>query len=93
MWWTGQNLERSLRDHDGRLWSFRVWHDFVDGVYTQRIFFWDDARTETGWVELSRDETLHVSRIKQRIRKIATDAGYRERHRREFSFPIGRHHA
>jgi hypothetical protein len=93
MWWTGQNLERPLLDVDGRRWHFRVWHDFVDGVYTQRIFFWDEARTETGWVELAQDQVLHVSQIKQRIRRLITDAADRERHRRARSFPVERHHA
>ncbi len=58
MWWKGQNLDKPRRDKTGRIWHFRVWHDFPDGVYTQRIFFWDDVQTETGLVELAGHQTL-----------------------------------
>ena len=93
MWWSNQNLERPVRATDGRLWHFRVWHDHVAGVYTQRIFFWDESRADTGCAEFARDQVLHVSKIKQRIRKIVTDAAYPERHRRDLEFPVERHYS
>ena len=64
-----------------------------DGVYTQRIFFWDEPRADTGCVEFTRHQVLHVSKIKQRIRKIVTDAAYRERYRRALKFPVERHYS
>jgi hypothetical protein len=93
MWWTGQNLARPVRSPDGRLWHFRVWHGHSDGVYRQRIFFWDESRADTGCAEFARDQALHVSRIRQRIRKLVTDAAYRARYRRELEFPVERHYS
>jgi hypothetical protein len=68
-------------------------HDHVDGVYTQRIYFWDESREDAGCAEFAHDQVLHVAKIKQRIRKIVTDAAYRERHRRELEFPVERHYS
>ena len=93
MWWHGQNLEKPLKDAHGRLWHFRVWHDDVAGIYTQRIFFWDEAREDTGYAEFAGDQRLHVSKIKQRIRKILTDSSYRESFRRQLAFPVERHYS
>ena len=93
MWWSNQNLERPVRSSDGRLWYFRVWHDHVDGVYMQRIFFWDESCADTGCAEFPSDQALHVSQIKQRIRKLVTDVAYRERHRRVLEFPVERYYS
>ena len=93
MWWNGQNLDKPARDKKGRLWHFRVWHDHLDGVYTQRIFFWDDEREEMGCAELGGGETLHVSKIKQRMRKIIADPTYRASLARQLRFPVERYYS
>lgn len=93
MWWNGQNLEKPIKGVDGLLWHFRVWHDHIFGVYTQRIFFWDEERKNTGFAEFAGDQTLHITKIKQRIRKIVTDSSYRDRFQRQLDFPIERHYS
>lgn len=90
-WWRNQNLEGPLRGPDDRLWHFLVWHGTANGVYAQRIFFWDDRKTETGFVELSQGQTLHVSKIRDRQRKLARDKAYRETWLQPLEFPIERH--
>lgn len=92
MWWRGQQLSENRTDSDGTVWHFRVWHDSVDGVLIQRIFFWDAARSQTGAIELAGDSTLHVSRIRQLIAKIVTQKAFRVRHLRKLRFPIERHY-
>lgn len=77
-------------DSKGRLWHFRVWHDHVDGIYIQRIFFWDEVRSETGVIELVGDKTRHVSRLKQLISKVLASPEHRIPYRRNIQFPVER---
>lgn len=93
MWWSNQNLDKPFKTKDGGLWHFRVWNDIVDGRYIQRIFFWDDAQMTTGCAEFAGDRALHLSKVRQRKLKLATDPGYRERFRQELKFPVERYHA
>ena len=93
MWWKSQNLSRPFKSADGRVWHFRVWHDIVGGTHTERIYFWDDSKELTGCAEFGGDQSLHVSKLKQRMRKIATDPAYRDRFRRELQFPVERHYS
>jgi hypothetical protein len=90
-WWRGQNLDKPIVGQDGIKWHFLVWHDSVEGIRTQRIFFWDESRTQTGLVELRGNKTLHVKRIKDRLAKIAKDRMYRNKHLRPLEFPIERY--
>jgi hypothetical protein len=92
-WWTGQNLDRPIVGPDGTTWHFLVCHGPVDGVHTQRIFFWDEAKRVTGLVELRGTAALHIKRIKDRMRKIARDERYRERFLRPLQFPLQRYEA
>ena len=92
-WWKSQNLDRPVKGTDGRVWHFRVWHDMVGGAYTERIYFWDESREFTGCAEFSGDQVLHISKLKQRMRKIATDPSYIERFRRDLQFPVERHYS
>jgi hypothetical protein len=82
-----------MKARDGRVWHFRVWHDFVDGVHTERIYFWDESRELTGCAEFAADQILHISKMKQRMRKIVTDPAYRDKFRRELQFPVERHYS
>ena len=90
MWWRGQHLNDVRKGRDGRAWHFRVWHDFVDGVYIQRVFFWDADKSETGAIEFASDKALHVSRLRQSIGKVVREPRYRSLHRRPLRFPVER---
>ena len=92
MWWNGQNLNKPVTGKDGKEWHFRVWHDHVDGEYTQRVFFWDGTKRLTGVVELLGDRARHVSRLKGLFRKIASDVEYREKYYCDLEFPVERHY-
>jgi uncharacterized NAD(P)/FAD-binding protein YdhS len=92
MWWNGQNLEKPVTDKKGHVWHFRVWHDHLDGIYMQRIFFWNEERTETGLLELRGDRALHITRIKQRIARIVHDRAYRQQFHCTLAFPVERHY-
>jgi hypothetical protein len=92
MWWKSQNLDKPIRDKNGHIWHFLIWSDFPSGVHTQRIYFWDGDKNETGVVELSGDQTLHITQLKKRIAKLATNPEYRRQFRCKLSFPIERHY-
>lgn len=93
MWWNYQNLDTPRTDRTGRAWHFRVWHGDAEGVWTQRIFFWNESRSETGVVELAGDKTLHISRLKQVIAKLVASPDFRSRYRRKIEFPVERRYA
>src|SRR5512137_1304323 len=93
MWWTGQNLDLIRTARSGKRWHFRVWHDQVEGVYIQRIFFWDDARSETGVVEFRGPATIHVTRLRDAIRRLVSHADYRCRHATRLEFPVEKAYA
>ena len=88
MWWTGQNLEQPRYGPDGTPWYFQVWHDHVDCIYIQRIYFWDESRRETGVMEVTGNNTLHVSRLKQRMIRLAKDPEFRRRFHQPLHFPL-----
>ena len=90
MWWTGQNLDGPIYDKGGNPWYFRVWHDILDGNEYQKIFFWNEDRSQTGVLELTNDQVLHVRKIKQRMAKLAKDPTYRSRFLKPLEFPIER---
>jgi hypothetical protein len=92
MWSKSQNFTKPIQDKDGHLWHFLVWQDFPDGVYTQRIFFWNNDQTGTGMVEFSGDQTLTMAKLKQRITKLAASSEYREQLQCNLSFPIERYY-
>jgi hypothetical protein len=91
IWWRGQNLTNPVVDAGGTGSHFLVGHDHVDGIHTQRIFFWNTARDVTGLLELRGDTALHVRRVKDRIKRLANYARYRERFLRPLEFPLERY--
>jgi hypothetical protein len=91
VWWRGQNLDKPVIGPDSTKWYFLVWSGSIDSVRIQRIFFWNESKTETGLVELREDETLHIKRIKDRFAKIAKDRAYRRQFIRPLEFPIERY--
>jgi hypothetical protein len=90
-WCIGQNLDKRIEGPDGTTWFFLVGTDNEEGVYVQRIFFWDEAKAITGIAEWRGDDTLHFRRIKDRMWRIAKDAEYRERFLQPLDFPVQRH--
>ncbi len=93
MWWDYQNLNIPRKAKDGILWHFRVWHDHIECVYTQRIFFWDNDYKITGYLEFAGNQTLHVSKIKQRMNKIISNPEYRRKFLRELNFPLEKNYS
>jgi hypothetical protein len=81
-----------MKARDGSVWHFRVWHGSEEDGYRQRIFFWDQAKKNCGCVEFAATQTLHVSKLKQRMQKIVADSSYRSQHLRELKFPIEKHY-
>ncbi len=75
---------------NGTKWHFRVWVDFVRGDQIQRIYFWDDERSQTGMVELREPDTLNNQKIKQLRSKLANDSTYRKRFIQPITFPLRR---
>ena len=65
----------------------------MDDVHTQRIFFWDDPKSVTGFLEYAADQTMHISRLKQVMTRLVKDSQFRSRHLRPLRFPIERHYA
>ena len=92
-WWRGQHLDEAREDASGRRWHFRVWHGVVNDRYLQRVFFWNEDRSETGAIEMAADKTLHVSRIRQVMTKVVQQPAYRARFVRELRFPVERHYS
>ena len=90
-WWRGQGLEGPLHGPDNAAWHFLVWHGTIGGEHAQRIIFWNEDRTETGVVKFSAAESLHVSKIRDRLRKIAKDPTYRAKWHKQLEFPVERY--
>jgi hypothetical protein len=90
-WLRGQNLDRPVIGPDGTMWHFLLWHGQIGGIYTQRIYFWDEMRFESGFINLTDSQTLPIRRLKDRLKRIAADAAYRSRFVRPLEFPIERH--
>ena len=93
MWWNGQNIDKPLPGRNGELWHFRVWHGEEDGVYLQRLYFWNELRSETGLIELRGDQCLHITKVKSRFRKLATDDEFRKQYLCPLKFPLERHNS
>ena len=88
MWWKGQNIEKEIKDKSGKDWFFGVWHNHVNGIYHQRIFFWRKDKSQAGMLELIDDQTLLISKLKNRMIKIAKNEEYRNKYIKTLEFPI-----
>ena len=81
--------EKSRRDKNGKRWNFCFWWDtWTDEkvVQAQRLFFWDDGRTDCGVVLLPPGSVIHYSRVKTLIEKLVANPTLRKQHRRELRF-------
>lgn len=90
MWWKGQNLDKPIIAKDGTEWHFLVWQNLVHGVHQEKIFFWDIDKKTTGIVELP--ESVHINKLKDRMKKIANDKMYRDKYICDLQFPIEKHY-
>jgi hypothetical protein len=88
MWIKQVGLRESIEGKKGTIWHFRYWSDLTGKAYKQRIFFWDDNYTNTGMMEFMGDQTIHWSRIKDRVIKLANEKEYREKFICELKFPV-----
>ena len=78
MWWENQNLNATRRDKAGVRWNFRVWHDVVDGIHVERMFFWNESRDSTGVAEFAPG--VHVKQLHGFIEKLVANPMLFERH-------------
>ena len=92
MWWKSQNLDKPILDRSGKKWHFAVWHDHINGVYTQRIFFWNYDKSISGLLELVDSQTVHISKIKGKMKKLALNQEMREKYLCDLKFPVERNY-
>lgn len=88
MWWRGQNIDNPIIDKNGNYWEFKVWHDFVEGIYLQKIYFWDKNKDTTGVIELNGGNTVHKNKLKDKMKKLANDISYRNKYLLDLKFPL-----
>ena len=88
MWWNDEYFDKKINDKNGRIWSFKVWTGPIGGLHTQRIFFWDSEKEFTGILEFKDDQTIHLKRIKDRIKKLVKEKPYRDKFICPLKFPL-----
>lgn len=88
MWWNEKTFCKEIKDKNGRIWSFKVWHGHLEGVLTEKIFFWDSKKEITGIIVFKDDQVIHRKRINDRIKKIVKDKAYREKFLCPLKFPV-----
>ncbi|MBB6612259.1 hypothetical protein H7F15_14510 [Pontibacter sp. Tf4] len=88
MWWQDAGFEKVLTDKSGERWNFKVWHGYHEGQYLQRIFFWTDSKSQTGLIEFNTHQTLHRTKLKDRIIKLVNNEEYRNKFLKELEFPV-----
>ena len=87
--------ERPRKDKNGVRWNFTYWHSVWTSARVksaQRLFFWNDDKSECGAVILVPGATMHHSRINRLIAKLVADPQLRDRHRKDLRFPLDRHY-
>ncbi len=74
-----QHPNNWVSDSTGKQWYWQVEFELEGGNEVQRIFFWNAEKTKTGMLKLEGNETLHMSRVRQRILKLVKNPAYRAR--------------
>ena len=88
MWWKDQNIDKPIIAKNGETWEFQVWHDHVDGIYIQKIYFWDKDKSTTGVIELKGANAVHKDKLKDKMKKVANDKSLRDKYSFELKFPL-----
>jgi hypothetical protein len=89
-------LEKPRRDKSGKRWNFYYWYSGASNDparQAQRLFFWDDAKTDCGVVLFSPGKTIAYSRIQSLIPKLVADRTLRRKHQRELQFPLEKYYS
>lgn len=80
--------ERPRMDKTGKRWNFHYWNQKA-----QRLFFWDEERTECGVVLFAPGSTRTYRQIENLIDKLVSDQSLRKQHLRELRFPLDRYYS
>jgi hypothetical protein len=88
--------EQPKRDGKGKRWHFQIWMDSwaENGKYVcgQRLFFWSDDKSDCGVIIVEPAKAAHVSRLRNRIKKLVSEPEFRRKYRRELRFPLERYY-
>ena len=88
--------QKARRDKSGKRWNFCFWHEVLHEervVDAQRLFFWDDGKTDCGVVLLLPGSAINYSRVKTLIDKLVANPTLRKQHGRDLRFPLERHYS
>lgn len=88
MWWKGQNMDKPIIAKNGEIWEFLVWHGHTDKIYNQKIYFWNKDKSTTGIIEFNEGNTIHISKLKDNMKKLANDKSFREKFLLVLKFPL-----
>jgi hypothetical protein len=80
--------EKQRQDKSGKHWNFQ--YQYFGKPYGQRLFFWDDALSETGVLLFSAENPRTYKQIENLIVKLVADPEFRKLHRRELQVPMDR---
>jgi hypothetical protein len=89
------NEEKPRQGKNGERWSFTYWHSVWTADRTksaQRLFFWNQNKSECGVVILPPGKTMHYARIRSLIEKLVADQELRKKYERDIKFPPERHY-
>jgi hypothetical protein len=87
--------EKPRQGKNGERWSFTYWHLVWTSDRTksaQRLFFWNQDKSECGVVILPPGKTMHYARIRSLIEKLVADQQLRKKYKRDIEFPLERHY-
>jgi hypothetical protein len=87
--------EKPRQGKNGERWNFTYWHLVGTGNQVksaQRLFFWNQDKTECGVVILLPGKTMRYAQIRSLIEKLVADQGLRRKYQRDIKFPLERHY-
>ena len=91
--------QRPRKDTHGRRRNFRLWADtWTDAktknvVMAERLFFWNDTKSQCGLVLFPVGSAVHFSRLKQMEERLVSDSALRKHYQRDLRFPLERHYS
>ena len=91
-WVNNQDSDKPIFSKAGMKWHFKTWMGNTDNIAYERIFYWNEDKSESGLIELKDSDTLHVSSVKQKIIKLINNQELRSKYRCELRFPIHKHY-